>query len=59
MMRWLGGGKRLKALVGVEPTMADLQSAALASWLQRRMIWEHIMVSRRRQLEVGFSAMIG
>jgi hypothetical protein len=39
--------------------MADLQSAALASWLQRRMIWEHIMVSRRRQLEVGFSAMIG
>lgn len=25
-----------KALVGVEPTMADLQSAALATWLQRR-----------------------
>ena len=24
-----------EALVGVEPTMADLQSAALATWLQR------------------------
>lgn len=27
-----------EALVGVEPTMADLQSAALASWRQRLTI---------------------
>jgi hypothetical protein len=27
--------KEKEALVGVEPTMADLQSAALATWLQR------------------------
>jgi hypothetical protein len=25
-----------EALVGVEPTVADLQSAALATWLQRQ-----------------------
>ncbi len=27
--------ERKEALVGVEPTVADLQSAALATWLQR------------------------
>src|SRR5688500_13551955 len=32
----LRGQVTAEALVGVEPTMADLQSAALASWLQRR-----------------------
>ena len=31
------GARNLQeALVGVEPTMADLQSAALATWLQRQ-----------------------
>src|SRR5262245_53042325 len=30
-----GKGMQREALVGVEPTMADLQSAALATWLQR------------------------
>ena len=29
--------KKKEAPVGVEPTMADLQSAALATWLRRRM----------------------
>jgi hypothetical protein len=29
------GLERKEALVGVEPTVADLQSAALATWLQR------------------------
>ncbi len=35
------GGKREKkeAPVGVEPTMADLQSAALATWLRSRLCW--------------------
>ena len=31
----LGIALRIEALVGVEPTVADLQSAALATWLQR------------------------
>jgi hypothetical protein len=30
---------RKEAPVGVEPTMADLQSAALATWLRRRHGW--------------------
>jgi hypothetical protein len=31
------GRRKEKAPVGVEPTMADLQSAALATWLRRRL----------------------
>ena len=39
-------GKRREAPVGVEPTMADLQSAALATWLR-----SHTEIS----LPTGFS----
>ncbi len=33
-IRWKTQGFRVEAPVGVEPTMADLQSAALATWLR-------------------------
>ena len=39
VIQWLNAKKRKKeASVGVEPTMVDLQSTALATWLRRLII---------------------
>jgi integrase len=45
--------KKKEALVGVEPTMADLQSAALATWLQRLKLcyWRAYAVGSNGQVE--------
>jgi integrase len=47
-----------EALVGVEPTMADLQSAALATWLQRLRVPNPSLAMHLRSLREGNSAFL-
>jgi hypothetical protein len=55
MLRFPAAQKK-KALVGVEPTVADLQSAALASWLQRP---ETHNLRQHRKLQMAFKTAHG
>ena len=38
--------EKTEASVGVEPTMVDLQSTALATWLRRLLLFSYVIESK-------------